>query len=104
MTCDDTFEWFYRGENTDLIAMKDEYEIADLINARSLNILIDLTGLSGSHATPVLAQHPAPISLTWLEYPGTLGDRIGVTGIVTDKIASPAEMIRAYAERLVRVS
>ncbi len=45
-------------------------ELGRQLNALGWNILVDMSGLSGHHYVESLALRPAPVVVTWLEYPG----------------------------------
>ena len=49
-------------------------EAANLIYADQVDILLDLTGYTQSSRTGIVALKPAPISINWLGYPGTMGE------------------------------
>ena len=83
--------------------VQDDRDLAWRVNAHKPHVIIDLSGFSGDHRIRMLAHRPAPLSLTFLEYPGTLGAATGIDGIVTDRIASPPEYRLAYSEALLSV-
>jgi len=45
-------------------------ELGRQLNALGWNVLVDMSGLSGHHYVESLALRPAPVVVTWLEYPG----------------------------------
>jgi protein O-GlcNAc transferase len=45
-------------------------ELGRQLNALGWHILVDMSGLSGHHYVETLALKPAPVVVTWLEYPG----------------------------------
>ncbi len=65
------FEHFYDIRNLN------EIDAAKKINADQIDILIDLTGFTQSSRTGIVALKPAPISINWLGYPGTMGELYG---------------------------
>jgi predicted O-linked N-acetylglucosamine transferase (SPINDLY family) len=80
-----------------------DQQIADLILADQIDILIDLAGHTGGGRLPMLGRKPAPVQATYLGYP----DRTGVETIdyrivdsITDPPASPDE---AGPEKLFRL-
>jgi protein O-GlcNAc transferase len=50
-----------------------EIEAAKKINQDNIDILVDLTGFTQASRTGIVALKPAPISINWLGYPGTMG-------------------------------
>lgn len=50
-----------------------EVEGAKKIQALGIDILVDLTGFTQSSRTGIVALKPAPISINWLGFPGTMG-------------------------------
>ncbi len=50
-----------------------DVEAANHINQQQIDILVDLTGYTKSSRTGIVALKPAPISINWLGYPGTMG-------------------------------
>jgi protein O-GlcNAc transferase len=61
------FDRFYDIRNLN------EIDAAKKIYADNVDILIDLTGFTQSSRTGIVALKPAPISINWLGYPGTMG-------------------------------
>lgn len=91
------FDQFYDVKNLS------EIEAAQKIHACDIDILIDLTGFTQTSRTGIVALHPAPISVNWLGFPGTMG---GLNGkglfdyILTDSFISPTDSANDYAEQL----
>ena len=75
--------------------------LAEAVNAHQPHLIIDVSGFSGDHRIKFLAHRPAPLSITFCEYPGTLGKGTGMDLILTDSIASPPEYELIYAERML---
>jgi protein O-GlcNAc transferase len=88
-------------EPTVLGTPTDQALIAELRAAR-LDILVDLMGYTLGHRARVLAARVAPVQVTWLGYPGTLGGSIA-DYLIADAFAIPEGAEDAYAERLVRL-
>ena len=67
-------------------------DAAKKINADQIDILVDLTGFTQTSRTGIVALKPAPISVNWLGYPGSMGELGGkplFDYILTDKIIAP---------------
>jgi protein O-GlcNAc transferase len=75
-------------------------QIAQAINADGIDILVDLAGVT-SHSQPDLfAFRPAPVQVSYLGFPGTLGASY-VPYRLTDRIATPAQQREYWTEKLV---
>lgn len=69
-----------------------DLEAAKRINQDRIDILVDLTGFTQSSRTGIVALKPAPVSINWLGYPGTMGELEGgplFDYILADKVAAP---------------
>ncbi len=71
-------------------------EAADKIRFDNIDILVDLTGFTQTSHTGIVAQKPAPISINWLGYAGTMGEIGGSLNqkslfdyILVDQIIAP---------------
>jgi len=78
-------------------------QIAEIIHADAIDILVDLAGHSGEPQLRVFAQKPAPVQATWLGYLNTTGmTRIDYR--ITDAHADPIGLTDArHTEKLVRL-
>ncbi|MBI5110902.1 MAG: tetratricopeptide repeat protein [Rhodovulum sp.] len=77
-------------------------EAAALIGALDIDILVDLMGFTEGHRFPVLARRPAPIQVTYLGFPGTLGSTC-IDYLVADPVVIPDAQRHHYAEHVVRL-
>lgn len=74
------------------ISSLSDIEAATRIHADRIDILVDLTGYTQSSRTGIVALKPAPISINWLGYPGTMGELEGrplFDYILADKVTAP---------------
>lgn len=80
-----------------------EEELAATIAQDAIDILVDLSGHSGSSRLGVFARWPAPVQATWLGYLNTTGlTRIGYR--ITDPVCDPPGLTDAlHTEHLVRL-
>lgn len=76
-------------------------DAAASIQADQIDVLIDLTGWTGTTRLGILALHPARIQATWLGYPGTLGVEGLADYLIGDPFTTPAECADDFAERIV---
>lgn len=77
---------------------KSDDEIAALIRAYEIDILIDLQGQTSGAKTRMLAQRPAPIQITYLGLPATTG-LPGIDYVIADRYLIPEEQVRYYSEK-----
>jgi predicted O-linked N-acetylglucosamine transferase (SPINDLY family) len=75
---------------------------AELINAEGIDILVDLKGYT-QHARPrIAAYRPAPVQVSWLGYPATMGAPF-IDYIVVDSFIVPPDEQPNFTERLVHL-
>jgi protein O-GlcNAc transferase len=74
-------------------------DIACRIRADNVHVLVDLTGYTEHGRTEVLALRPAPVQVSYLGFPGTLGADF-VDYILADSFVVPAEYAGCYDERV----
>lgn len=77
-------------------------QLAQLIKADQIDILIDLAGHAGSHHTTALGYKPAPVLATYLGYPDTTGIE-AVDYRISDWLADPPGAEASNTEQLVRL-
>ncbi|WP_160162733.1 tetratricopeptide repeat protein [Magnetococcus marinus] len=83
-----------------LIGHLDDAAAARFIAAQEIDILVDMMGYT-THARPgILAHRPAPVQVSWLGYPGGMGDRRLADYLVGDPINTPAHEAHLHAEWL----
>jgi protein O-GlcNAc transferase len=79
-----------------------EIDAAKKINTDSIDILVDLTGFTQTSRTGIVALKPAPISVNWLGFPGTMGEinsKPLFDYIITDEIIAPNQV--DFSEQLL---
>lgn len=73
---------------------------AERIARDGIDILVDLKGHTGGGRPEILAYRPAPVQVSFLGLPGTLGGHLA-DYFITDRIATPPGFEDEFAERLV---
>ena len=74
--------------------------IVQQLRAWDIDIAVDLKGYTKDNRTGVFAQRAAPIQVSYLGYPGTMGADF-MDYIVADATVVPREHFEAYTERVV---
>jgi predicted O-linked N-acetylglucosamine transferase (SPINDLY family) len=75
---------------------------ADRIRKDGVQILVDLKGYTGDARPMILALRPAPIQVSYLGYPATMGTT-AIDYIIVDRIVAPPEDQAFFSERLVHM-
>lgn len=83
----------------DFGAMSDR-AAAEQIAADGIDILVDLKGYTQDGRLGISALRPAPLIVSWLGYPGTLGHQRLADYIVGDPIVTPPDHAPRYSEAL----
>jgi predicted O-linked N-acetylglucosamine transferase (SPINDLY family) len=83
----------------DLHGMTDE-AAARLIARERIDILVDLKGHTKECRLNIQARRPAPLVVSWLGYPGTLGVPRLADYLIGDPIVTPLDRARDYSETL----
>ena len=79
-----------------------DQQAAELIRSRGVDIAVDLKGFTTGNRAGILALRPAPIQVSFLGYPGTMGTQF-IDYLIADAIVAPASDQPHYAERLVHL-
>lgn len=82
------------------VRMKSDQEAAHLMKELEIDIALDLKGFTQDGRTGILAQHPAPIQVNYLGYPGTMGADY-VDYIIADRYVIPAREQQHYVEKVI---
>ncbi|MEI6745200.1 MAG: tetratricopeptide repeat protein [Methylococcaceae bacterium] len=83
----------------DVRKLSDE-AIAEKILADEIDILVDLKGYTTDSRLGITALRPAPVIISWLGYPGTLGQERLADYIIGDAIVTPLEHAEHFSETL----
>lgn len=82
------------------VSEQSEREIATLIRSLEIDIVIDLMGWTSGHKLGAFAYRPAPVHVSYLGYPGTIGS-IFMDYILADSYVIPPESQTFYTEKVV---
>jgi protein O-GlcNAc transferase len=78
-------------------------QLADLIRADQIDILVDLAGHTSRHRLQAFTRRPAPVQVTYLGYPHSTGLRsIGYR--LADDVTDPPDEPPRYSEQLLRLT
>ena len=84
------------------IRARSHHEAAELIRAEGVDILVDLKGYT-HHARPAIsAYRPAPVQVSYLGYPATMGADF-IDYIIVDPFVVPSSQQPFFSERLVHL-
>jgi predicted O-linked N-acetylglucosamine transferase (SPINDLY family) len=84
------------------IRMFTQQEAVNTLDARHLDIAIDLAGYTTDAMTGIFSRGIAPIQINYLGYPGTLGIE-AVQYIIADSVVIPFGSEDGYTEKIVRL-
>ncbi|SFF07371.1 Predicted O-linked N-acetylglucosamine transferase, SPINDLY family [Phytobacter palmae] len=79
-------------------------ELARVVNEDEIDILIDLSGHTAFNRLATFALKPAPVSLSWIGYPGTTGLKEMDYRICGTWMAQPGELDNQFTEKLLYMS
>lgn len=86
---------------TDLRNVNDD-DAARRIRAADLDMLIDLKGYTKESRTGIVARRPAPVQISYVGYPGTMGADF-MDYLVADATVIPAAQRRHYSESIIHL-
>ncbi len=79
-----------------------DLDLARHIRALEIDIAVDLTGLIENERLPVFAHRPAPIQVSYLTTPMTLGAGF-IDYVLVDRFVAPADQQPHFVEKLVHL-
>jgi protein O-GlcNAc transferase len=84
------------------VRRKRDSDVAKLINDLHVEIAVDLKGYTRDSRPGILAHRPAPIQVSYLGYPGTMGCDF-IDYMIADKSVLPFERQPFYSEKIVHL-
>ena len=84
------------------VRLLSDREIARALREREIDILVDLKGYTSWARSEILAYRPAPIQVSYLGYPGTMGCSL-VDYLIADDCVIPEAERRFYSESIVHM-
>jgi protein O-GlcNAc transferase len=78
----------------------DDRAAAQRIRDDGIDVLVDLTGYTGSGRLGINALRPAPVIATWIGYIGTLGEPRLADYVIGDAVATPLATADHFSEAL----
>ena len=81
------------------ISLQTDFEVAQRISLLEIDILVDLNGYFGARRTGVFSFKPAPVQVSYLGYPGTLGSDY-IDYLIADRIVVPEISKEFYTEKI----
>jgi predicted O-linked N-acetylglucosamine transferase (SPINDLY family) len=84
------------------VAQQSARQIAHLVRDLEIDIAIDLSGITEFGAPDVLAHRPAPVQVSYLGFPGTIGAP-WFDYLIADQQVVPSSLDKHYSEAIVRL-
>jgi predicted O-linked N-acetylglucosamine transferase (SPINDLY family) len=85
----------------DVRSMSD-FDVAKLLSDLEVDIVVDLNGHTQFSRPGIFAHRPAPIQVSYLGYPGTMGADF-IDYVIADKTALPFDQQPFYTEKIVHL-
>ncbi len=80
----------------------DDLGVAKLLREAEVDIAVNLTGYTQNSRSEIFAHRPAPIQVSYLGYPGTMGSDF-IDYLIADPIVLPFDQQPYYAEKIVHL-
>jgi predicted O-linked N-acetylglucosamine transferase (SPINDLY family) len=81
---------------------EDDAAVAARLRALEIDIAVDLKGFTQGARTGILAQRVAPVQVSYLGYPGTMGAPY-VDAIIADRVVIPAGQRAHFSEQVIEL-
>ena len=82
------------------VRRKSDFEAARIVRSLGVDIAVDLKGFTAGNRAGILAFRPAPVQVSYLGYPGTMGADY-IDYLVADAVVVPPGDHGAYSEKIV---
>jgi predicted O-linked N-acetylglucosamine transferase (SPINDLY family) len=82
------------------ISHMQDFEVAELIYAQQIDILVNLNGFTGRERNNVFAMRPSPVQVNYLGFPGTMGAPY-MDYLIADETVIPPSSQGHYTEKVV---
>lgn len=82
------------------ISKASSQEVLQMVRSQKIDIAVDLCGITTGHRVDLFAKRLAPIQVSYLGYPGSLGSNIW-DYIIADAEVIPEEALGHYSERII---
>jgi predicted O-linked N-acetylglucosamine transferase (SPINDLY family) len=84
------------------VRRRTDEEIARLVHELQSDIAVNLKGYTQDARPNILAHRPAPIQVSFLGYPGTMGASF-IDYIIADQVVAPFEHEQFYTEKIIHL-
>jgi predicted O-linked N-acetylglucosamine transferase (SPINDLY family) len=84
------------------VRRKSDQEVARLLYELQVDIAIDRNGYTRDSRSGIFAHRPAPIQVSYLGFPATMGTPF-IDYIIADKVVAPFEHQQFYTEKIVHL-
>ena len=84
------------------VTLRSDREVAQLLRELAIDIAIDLKGYTEKARPAILAYRPAPVQVSYLGYPATMGIDF-IDYIIGDRIVLPLVQQPYYSEKIVQL-
>jgi protein O-GlcNAc transferase len=81
---------------------RSDADLARLLHENEIDIAVDLMGSTVGSRTPVFAHRPAPVQVSWLGFPGTMGVPF-LNYLLADPITAPQSSAPHFDEKIVHL-
>lgn len=82
------------------VRCRTDAQVINMIEQDEIDILVDLKGWTEDIRIAIQGLRPAPIVVTWLGFPGTLGHPLLADYVIGDPVVTPLEHADGYSETL----